>query len=428
MIRRRIAAAVALVAGAVTIALALLVAIENFPRGIAVTACAIAAVVLALFGILRAGGVRVAAFSAAVAAAAGALILILTGDATVLGLATIGAAAICVAATQFALRIRISLPPAEAPSRAVLFYNPRSGGGKAERFDLPAQARARGIEPVELSPGTDLETLVNDAVARGADALAMAGGDGSQAVVAAIAAERGLPYACIPAGTRNHFALDLGVDRDDVVGALDAFVEGGEHVVDLADVNGRVFVNNVSLGVYAEAVQKSGYRDAKVRTLLDTVSEVIGPDAKVPPLTWRGPHGHAHDSSAAILVSNNRYRLGHPIGSGTRPRIDDGLLGITVFAEPGAREKGRGPKRPWREWSATSFELEASKPVPAGIDGEAAILEPPLRFRIRPGALRARIARHHPGASPSAIAPDGALEMAASLFHIAFGPGGSERR
>ena len=428
MIRRRIAAAVALVAGAVTIALALLVAIENFPRGIAVTACAIAAVVLALFGILRAGGVRVAAFSAAVAAAAGALILILTGDATVLGLATIGAAAICVAATQFALRIRISLPPAEAPSRAVLFYNPRSGGGKAERFDLPAQARARGIEPVELSPGTDLETLVNDAVARGADALAMAGGDGSQAVVAAIAAERGLPYACIPAGTRNHFALDLGVDRDDVVGALDAFVEGGEHVVDLADVNGRVFVNNVSLGVYAEAVQKSGYRDAKVRTLLDTVSEVIGPDAKVPPLTWRGPHGHAHDSSAAILVSNNRYRLGHPIGSGTRPRIDDGLLGITVFAEAGAREKGRGPKRPWREWSATSFELEASKPVPAGIDGEAAILEPPLRFRIRPGALRARIARHHPGASPSAIAPDGALEMAASLFHIAFGPGGSERR
>ncbi len=428
MIRRRIAAAVALVAGAVTIALALLVAIENFPRGIAVTACAIAAVVLALFGILRAGGVRVAAFSAAVAAAAGALILILTGDATVLGLATIGAAAICVAATQFALRIRISLPPAEAPSRAVLFYNPRSGGGKAERFDLPAQARARGIEPVELSPGTDLETLVNDAVARGADALAMAGGDGSQAVVAAIAAERGLPYACIPAGTRNHFALDLGVDRDDVVGALEAFVEGGEHVVDLADVNGRVFVNNVSLGVYAEAVQKTGYRDAKVRTLLDTVSEVIGPDAKVPPLTWRGPHGHAHDSSAAILVSNNRYRLGHPIGSGTRPRIDDGLLGITVFAEAGAREKGRGPKRPWREWSATSFELEASKPVPAGIDGEAAILEPPLRFRIRPGALRARIARHHPGASPSAIAPDGALEMAASLFHIAFGPGGSERR
>ena len=96
---------------------------------------------------------------------------------------------------------------------------------------------------------------MRDAVDRGADALAMAGGDGSQAIVAAIAAELGLPYACVPAGTRNHFALDLGVDRDDVVGALDAFVDGGERVVDLAEVNGRVFVNNVSLGLYAEAVQ-----------------------------------------------------------------------------------------------------------------------------------------------------------------------------
>ena len=67
------------------------------------------------------------------------------------------------------------------------------------------------MEPIELTPGTDLETLVRRAVADGADGLAMAGGDGSQAIVAAVAAEHGLPYACIPAGTRNHFALDLGV-------------------------------------------------------------------------------------------------------------------------------------------------------------------------------------------------------------------------
>ena len=115
---------------------------------------------------------------------------------------------------------------------------------------------------------------------RGADGLAMAGGDGSQAIVAKVAAEKGLPYACIPAGTRNHFALDLGVDRDDVVGALDAFVDGGERTVDLAEVNGRVFVNNVSLGVYAEAVQRSEYRDAKLRTLLDTVPDALGPEGR----------------------------------------------------------------------------------------------------------------------------------------------------
>ena len=142
---------------------------------------------------------------------------------------------------------------------------------------MAAEARARGIEPIELGPSDDLERFVREAVAGGADGLAMAGGDGSQAVVAAIAAELDLPYACVPAGTRNHFALDLGVDRDDVVGALDAFVDGGERRVDLAVVNGRVFVNNVSLGLYADAVQREGYREAKLRTLLDTVPEVLGP-------------------------------------------------------------------------------------------------------------------------------------------------------
>ena len=121
---------------------------------------------------------------------------------------------------------------------------------QAERFALAQEAGRRGIEAVELRRGDDLEALVRAAVARGADGLAMAGGDGSQAVVAAVAAELGLPYACIPAGTRNHFALDLGVDRDDVVGALDAFVDGVERV-DLGEVNGRS--STTSRSGYAEA-------------------------------------------------------------------------------------------------------------------------------------------------------------------------------
>ena len=236
----------------------------------------------------------------------------------------------------------------------------------------------------------------------------MAGGDGSQAVVAAIAAETGLPYACIPAGTRNHFALDLGVDRDDVVGALDAFVDGGERRVDLAEVNGRVFVNNVSLGLYAEAVQREGYREAKLQTILDTLPDVLGPEGKGLDLRWSGPGGHEHSSGAAILVSNNRYRLGKAVGSGTRPRIDDGLLGITVAGAPTGRgERRRLLQRPWREWSAPEFEVDADSPIAAGIDGEATVLEPPLRFRIRPAVLRVRIARQHPGASPSAAIPEG---------------------
>jgi diacylglycerol kinase family enzyme len=262
---------------------------------------------------------------------------------------------------------------------------------------------------------------VRAAVRDGADALAMAGGDGSQAIVASVAAEAGHPYACVPAGTRNHFAADLGVERDDVLGSLDAHVDGGERRVDLADVNGRVFVNNVSLGIYADAVQRPGYRDAKVRTLLEVVPDTLGPEGAGLDLRWSGPGGHEHHSGIAILVSNNRYRLGRAVGSGTRPRIDDGLLGITVVGAPRGHGARRPLQRPWREWTATEFTVEADHPVPAGIDGEAALLDPPLRFRIHPAALRARIARRHPGASPSAALPDGFPEGVRALLGLAAG-------
>jgi diacylglycerol kinase family enzyme len=327
----------------------------------------------------------------------------------------------------------VDLPGAPAPHRPVLIYNPRSGGGKAARFELAKEAHARGIEAIELKPGDDLESLVRDAVERGADGLAMAGGDGSQAIVADVAAELSLPYACIPAGTRNHFALDLGVDREDVVGALDAFVDGGERRVDLGDVNGRVFVNNVSLGLYAEAVQRAGYRDAKIRTLLDTVPDALGPGGSELDMRWTGPGGDEHRGGAAVLVSNNRYRLGRAVGSGTRPRIDDGLLGITVVGSSSGRGKRGGLlQRPWREWSAESFQVDSERALPAGIDGEALVLDAPLLFRIRPGVLRVRVARRHPGASPSAMAPEGVRDGLAELARIALGtdrkPRGSTRR
>jgi diacylglycerol kinase family enzyme len=187
-------------------------------------------------------------------------------------------------------------------------------------------------------------------------------------------------------------------------------------------VNGRVSVNNVSLGLYADAVQRKGYRDAKLRTLLDTLPEVLGPDATEPDLRWTGPGGHEHHSGAAILVSNNRYRLGRAVGSGTRPRLDDGRLGITIAGAPTARrDGGRLPQRAWRDWTAPTFEVYAEHPVQAGIDGEAATLEPPLRFHIRPGVLRVRVARRHPGASPSAVLPDSFVQSARALVLIAVG-------
>jgi diacylglycerol kinase family enzyme len=421
-VTRRLAAALALVAAALTSLLALYTVVDQFPRGLAVLGLVLIVLASSWYGLLRRGVPRAVGMGVALLALAGiVLILILDGDhiatAVLLGLGLVAGPA----AARAAFRRRVPLPPAARPEHPVLFYNPKSGGGKAERFSLDAEARARGIKPVELTPGTDLRDLVHAAIANGADALAMAGGDGSQAIVAEIASEHGLPYACIPAGTRNHFALDLGVDRDDVVGALDAFVEGGEHRVDLGEVNGQVFVNNVSLGLYADAVQRPGYREAKLRTILDTVPEVLGPEGTGLDLVWTGPGGHEHRSGAAVLVSNNRYRLGKAVGSGTRPRIDDGLLGITVASAPTGRGQGRLVQRPWREWSAPEFEVQADHPVPAGIDGEAVTLEPPLLFRIRPGVLRVRIAQQHPGASPSAAVPESAWEGVRELGRIAVG-------
>ena len=412
----------ALVVGAATVALAVVVAVAEFPRGLVLLGCVLIAGASAWYGVLRRGVARVAGLVVAGLALAGAVVLVVVGGSPLVDLLVVAGLLVSVAAARATLVVHVDLPSAPAPRQPVLFFNPRSGGGKAERFALAEEARKRGIEPIELKAGDDLEVLVRDAVERGADGLAMAGGDGSQAIVAAVAAEFGLPYACVPAGTRNHFALDLGVDRDDVVGALEAFVDGGERRVDLAEVNGRVFVNNVSLGLYAEAVQRAGYRDAKIRTLLDTVPDVLGPGGDDLDMRWNGPGGHEHRGGAAVLVSNNRYRLGRAVGSGTRPRIDDGLLGITVVgATSGRGERGRSLQRPWREWSAPIFEVDAERPVPAGIDGEAVVLDAPLQFRIRPGVLRVRIARKHPGASPSAMVPEGIRAGVVELARIAFG-------
>jgi len=293
---------------------------------------------------------------------------------------------------------RYGWSPIEPPRRPVLFVNPRSGGGAASRAGVAERARERGIKVVILDSGQSLARYVDEAVDQGADALGMAGGDGSLAVVAAAAAAHGLPFICVPAGTRNHFALDLGVDRHDVAGALDAFSDAVERRIDLAEVNGRVFLNNVSLGIYGEAVRQSAYRDAKLRTLVETAETVLGPSGKPPALRLVDDAGREHAQLAVVLVSNNPYALvevDRP-GLGSRPSLDSGFLGILVLD---ARDN-RPPSG--RAWSAPDFEVSAPAPVPAGIDGEAVLLSAPLRFAIRPGALRVRISSRHPGTSPSA--------------------------
>ena len=279
----------------------------------------------------------------------------------------------------------------------MLFVNPASGGGKATRAALAERARERGISTTVLRPDRSLESLVGEAVEGGADALGIAGGDGSLAIVAAAAHAHGLPFVCIPAGTRNHFALDLGVDRHDLVGALEAFIDGVEGVIDVGSVNGRLFLNNVSLGIYGEAVRQAAYRDAKARTLLETAVRVLGPTESAPDLRLVDDEGREHRDPAVVVVSNNPYALDRTLAPGTRPRLDSGRLGVVALEGPASS------LLPGRAWTATSVIVDGPGPVHAGIDGEAVDLSTPLDFNILPAALRVRISARHPGVSPSGL-------------------------
>ena len=257
---QRAAAALSLVAGVAAAGLLLIGVVLHVVAVLLGIVSMLVVVTAGWYAVSRRGIVRVIALVVTVLALA-ALVTALVFEnlnGIALGL-VIAAAAVSLASASYALRpgggaahqTSAQLRAAMRPRRPVLIMNLKSGGGKAERFHLAAECEQRGIEPVVLRPGDDLLRLAEGAIDRGADVIGMAGGDGSQALVATVASRRRVPHVCVPAGTRNHFALDLGLDRGDVVGALDAFTDGVDRQIDLASVNGRVFVNNASLGLYA---------------------------------------------------------------------------------------------------------------------------------------------------------------------------------
>lgn len=285
------------------------------------------------------------------------------------------------------------------PQHPVLICNPWSGGGKVEKFGLVELATELGVEVVMLDRGLDLEALARDAVARGADCLGMAGGDGSQALVASIAIEHDLPFVCVSAGTRNHFALDLGIDRDDPRLSLDGFRDGIERRIDYATVGDRLFVNNVSLGIYATIVQQDGYREAKADTTKALLPELLGRSQEPFDLQFTDPSQGEVESAFLIQVSNNPYVLGATLDATQRRRLDTGKLGVVAISASTGAEAAqvftlsalgqRRRSRYWHEFTGERFEVRSkSGKAYAGIDGEALELETPLEFSIHPRGLR----------------------------------------
>lgn len=291
------------------------------------------------------------------------------------------------------------IPP---PERPFLIMNPRSGGGKVGRFGLKERAESLGARVVLLDPAhpRDVAALAHDAVANGADLLGVAGGDGTQALVAGVAAEYGIPFLVISAGTRNHFALDLGLDREDPSTCLDALTDGVELRIDLGRVGERTFVNNVSFGAYAEVVQSPEYRDDKIRTILRMLPDVLT-HHRGPRLTVRSA-GKKIDSPQAVLVSNNPYRTGDPAGLGRRESLEGGVLGVLGVkvdnAVQAAELLGGHRSSGLTAWTAHDVVIDADEPeVRAGVDGEALSFPAPVHCTIRRRALRVRVPRHRPG-------------------------------
>ena len=250
-----------------------------------------------------------------------------------------------------------------------LLINPSSGSASPTADELTQEAKALGIQTHILRDGEQAAEIARSA---DADALGMAGGDGSLGSIAAVALERGLPFVCIPFGTRNHFARDLGIDRDDPIGALQAF-GGTERRIDVGRADERLFLNNVSLGLYASLVhRREGHRRRRAAFARMRAWAIL--------LTHRQPLGITIDGvpveSRLVVAANNAYVLELP-SLGERDRLDEGKLYIYCRnAEPSER-------------SGERFVVDAAEHrLEAAIDGEPELLSTPVEFRVEPRALR----------------------------------------
>src|SRR5829696_7536129 len=364
-------------------------------RGILLPLVVAAQLVLIVIGawlaLAHRGVVRVVGIVLAVAAVA--VVTVLEIRAHLLWVVVAAAVLLLLAATAGQAALRPGLRPYRTPEsdvppprRPFLIMNPRSGGGKVARFGLREKAEALGAEVVVLDgPGfADVAALARKAVEQGADLLGVAGGDGTQALVAAVAAEHDTPLLVISAGTRNHFALDLGLDREDPATCLDALRDGVELHVDLGDVNGRPFVNNVSFGAYATIVERPEYREEKVRTTLNLLPDLLT-EASGPRLTARADLVTV-DGPQALLVSNNPYNTGDIVGVGRRPRVDAGVLGVigvraTSAAAAARMLRGRNAVGLTVLVAEEVVVDSGESRIPAGVDGESVQLTTPVRCR-----------------------------------------------
>ena len=284
-------------------------------------------------------------------------------------------------------------------SPAHLILNPAAGGAAGYLDGLTKAAHERGIRVHVLEPGEDARFAAIAAAEGGSKVLGVAGGDGSISAVATVAAEYEVALVLVPTGTLNHFARDLGLDLARPLRALDALYAGHERRVDVGRINGRTFINNVSIGVYAQMLGDPGYRQDKLRVAQTKLKAALSDPELRRALRITPPEGAPLEGVLAVVVSNNPYEFARWDRLGQRHRLDTGMLQVSVLDASVLEELERRlagttlpsvieMRRALRHWTSESLEMGVpGEMVQAGVDGEPITFEAPLRFSVDPGAL-----------------------------------------
>lgn len=289
--------------------------------------------------------------------------------------------------------------------RIVVFLNPRAGKYGAASIEPLAEAfRAAGCDAdIRLADGSSIARGAADALEEGANVIVAAGGDGSVSAAASAVAGTGATLGVIPLGTLNHFAKDLGMPFD-LANAARVIAAGRDVNVDIGEVNGRPFINNASVGMYASLVSQRAelqqigrgkwmaHGVAAVRVWRRYQRLRVTLDIDGTRRTARTPF---------VFVGNNEYQLsGFELGG--RKLLAEGRLHVCMA--PGMSRRGVARLiiaavfgdvcrlDGFESFSAEAVALDAGAArLQASVDGEAVTLENPLTFRIRPRALRVRV-------------------------------------
>jgi diacylglycerol kinase family enzyme len=282
--------------------------------------------------------------------------------------------------------------------------NPRSGTKSASgrTDDIRSALSAAGLEShcILVEGGRNAADLAREAVQQGYSTVVASGGDGTVSGVASALVDTNVSLGVLPTGTLNHFAKDLQIPLD-LTDAAKIISAGRTAAVDVAEVNRHTFINNSSLGVYPNMViERENRRRGGLNKWIAQAAAIIKVLRRFPfiDVSIDTPDTLIVQHTPFVFIGNNNYEI-QGLNIGSRPALNTGLLCVYVAA-PVSRLRfvGMGAAallgfadklNALRSLSTTVCRIESRRrSVRVSVDGEVLRLEPPLHYRIRPGALK----------------------------------------